>query len=173
MTNFYVGYSEGKARIYRNGSLNKILYFAGGGATPTPTPTQSPTNTPTVTPTPTSAGSLLTITRDNGSSTFTGSGTAASPFVRATGFLDNDTDGISHYSWTVSATATVTVSYYFNDDDGGDDAARIRKNGTIVHYTTSDQTITRTVSVVSGDIITIIGVMDGSQYFANVSVYAS
>jgi hypothetical protein len=86
---------------------------------------------------------------------------------------DNDTDGVSHYSWTAGATATVTVSYYFNDDDGGDDAARIRKNGTIIYYTTSDQTITRTVSVVAGDIITIIGVMDGSQYFSNVSVYAS
>jgi len=149
-------------------SLNSSSLIPNDSA-PNPTPTQ----TPTPTPTPTPAASSLTIARDNGVSTFTGSGTAASPFVRATGMNDNDIDGVSHYSWTAGSTGTVTVSYYFNDDDGGDDAARIRKNGSVIHYTTSGQTITRTVSVVAGDIITIIGVMDGSQYFANISVYIS
>jgi hypothetical protein len=41
MTNFYVGYSGCKARIYRNGSLNKII-SNNSGTTPTPTPTLTP-----------------------------------------------------------------------------------------------------------------------------------
>jgi len=144
--------------------------------TPTSTPTATLTATPTSTPTPSSAsggGSLLTIARNNGSSTFTGLGTTASPFTRATGRYDNEADGISHYSWTASASATVTVRFDFNDDDGADDNAMIKKNGTTVHSLYSNTNWIRTVSVVSGDVITIIGVMDGSQYFANVSVSAA
>jgi hypothetical protein len=121
-----------------------------------------------------SAGALLAISRDNGVATsFSGSGTSASPYSRAAGFYDDEANGVSHYKWTASASATVTVSYYFSDDDGGDDAARIRKNGSIVYYTDHDTTVTRTISVVAGDEISIRGVMDGSQYFANVSVYAT
>jgi hypothetical protein len=119
------------------------------------------------------AASLLSIARNNGTSTFTGSGTTGSPFTRATGYLDNDTDGISRYSWTAGGTATVTVKFDFSDDDGADDSALIKKNGTTVHAVSTATNITRTVSVVSGDVITIIGVMDGSQYFANVSVSAA
>jgi hypothetical protein len=120
------------------------------------------------------AGSLLTIARNNGTSTFTGSGTTASPFTRATGVNHDEADGLSRYSWTASGTATVTVRYDFSDDDGSDDPSYIKKNGTTVHTVMSAQSIVRTVSVVSGDVITIgVQQTDGSQYFSNVSVSAA
>jgi hypothetical protein len=123
---------------------------------------------------PAGGTATLAISRDNGVTTsFSGTGTSSSPYFRAAGFYDDESNGVSHYKWTASASATVTVSYYFSDDDGSDDAARIRKNGSIVYYTDHDTTVTRTISVVAGDEISIRGVMDGSQYFANVSVYAT
>ena len=124
--------------------------------------------------TPASAAALLTIARNNGASTFTGSGTTASPFARGTGIYHDDTDGLSRYSWTAGGTATVTVRYDFSDDDGSDDPAYIRKNGTTVHTTMTAINISRTVSVVSGDVITIgVQQTDGSQYFSNVSISAA
>lgn len=135
------------------------------GLTPTPTQTPTPTKSP--------AGSLLTIARNNGTSTFTGAGTFASPFTRAAGIYLEEVDGLSRYSWTASGTATVTVKFDFSDDDGSDDSALIKKNGTIIHYVSSSVNSTRTVSVVSGDIITISSTQPvDSQYFSNVSVYA-
>jgi hypothetical protein len=120
------------------------------------------------------AGSLLTIARNNGTSTFTGSGTTASPFTRATGVNHDEADGLSRYSWTAGGTATVTINYDFSDDDGADDPSYIKKNGTNVHTVNTGINISRTVSVVSGDVITIgVQQTNGSQYFANVSVSAA
>jgi hypothetical protein len=56
--------------------------------------------------------SLLSLTKDNpeeGASTFDGSGTTGSPYTRASGTEIGQSDGLSHYSWTASATATVTL----------------------------------------------------------------
>jgi hypothetical protein len=120
------------------------------------------------------AGSLLTIARNNGTSTFTGAGTTASPFTRATGVNHDEADGLIRYSWTAGGTATVTVRYDFSDDDGADDPSYIKKNGTNVHTVNTGINISRTVSVVSGDVITIgVQQTNGSQYFANVSVSAA
>lgn len=124
--------------------------------------------------TPGASGPLLSITRDNGTSTFTGAGTTASPYTRATGIYLEEVDGLSRYSWTASGTATVTVRFDFSDDDGTDDSATIKKNGAIIHYVFSGVNNTRTVSVVAGDVITISSTYTpDSQYFANVSVSAA
>ena len=175
MTTFNVYYSGGVVKLYRDTNSNYKILPINDGASPTPTLTITPTQTPTVTPTPTpsSVGSLLTIARNNGTSTFTGAGTFASPFTRAAGIYLETVDGLSRYSWTASSTATVTVKFDFSDDDGSDDNATIKKNGSIIHYVSSNINNTRTVSVISGDIITISSTQPvDSQYFSNVSVYA-
>jgi hypothetical protein len=125
---------------------------------------------------PVVSAATLTIARNNGTSTFTGSGTSASPFTRAAGSNFDDADGLSHYSWTVNATATVTITLSFSDDDGGGYTARVYKNGTQVGANIASGTVTRSFSAVSGDVITV-GVPgswpDATQYFYSVSVYAA
>jgi len=125
---------------------------------------------------PVTSSAGLTIARNNGSSTFTGAGTTASPYVRATGRNFDDADGLSHYSWTASGSLTVSITLSYSDDDGGGYTARIYKNGTQVGANIASGTVTRSFSVVSGDVITI-GVPGGwpeaTQYFENVSVSAA
>jgi hypothetical protein len=123
-----------------------------------------------------SGGSLLSIARNNGTSTFSGSGTTASPYTRSTGLNLDATDGLSHYTWTASGSATASVTFNYSDDDGSGFTARIYKNGSQVGANISDGTVTRTFSVVSGDAITI-GVPgsppSATQYFSGVSVSAA
>lgn len=121
---------------------------------------------------------LLSIARDNGTSTFTGSGTSASPFARATGVNLNQADGLSHYSWTASATATATLVFDYSDDSSSGESysvTRTRSGTTTTIHTGTDGTgITKTVSVISGDVVRITASGDASaQYFANVSVSAA
>lgn len=130
-----------------------------------------------VTLTVTGSASLLTISRNNGASTFTGAGTTGSPYTRATGYNLDATDGLSHYSWTATGSATVSVTLSYRDDDGSGNVAAIYKNGSQVGTTIADgATVTRSFSVVSTDVVTI-GVPGSpaanSQYFFNVSVSAA
>jgi len=131
--------------------------------------------------------SKLTVTRRNGSpSTFTGSGTSASPFVRASRVLNSNADGLASaangsatgvaagaYAFTAvsSGTAYVTVTFY--DDASDSNIGAIFKNGAGQGASLSDgQTATaRAITVASGDVITFYS---GSQNtsFSNVSVYA-
>jgi hypothetical protein len=79
---------------------------------------------------PVASAALLTISRNNGSgvtSSFSGSGTTASPFLRAAGIYLDDTNGLSHYAWTASASCTVTVSFYFSDDDDNGRDCRVAR----------------------------------------------
>jgi hypothetical protein len=120
------------------------------------------------------SAALLTIARNNGTSTFTGSGTTASPFTRAAGHFLGDADGLSRYSWTASATATVTVSFDYSDDDGNGENYQIRRtrSGSVTDLTGTDgNNRTGTVSVIAGDVITISSTGNPStQYFSGVSV---
>jgi hypothetical protein len=120
-----------------------------------------------------SAGSLLTIARDNGTSSFSGSGTTASPFSRVAGTNLDAADGLSHYTWTASGTATVTLGWTHTDDDGNGNFSIIKKNGTIVHTGLANGTFSRTVSVVSGDVITFTANELVYQVFAQVTVSAA
>jgi hypothetical protein len=145
-------------------------------ATPTPSitpPTPTPTVTPTRTPTASSAAGF-NIARDNGASTFTGIGTFANPYTRATGFNLDDTDGLNHYTWTyIGTTVTCYVKFDYGDDELNNNVAYIYKNGLILSLTTMPEgsNISRNFSISSGDVITIGASSSITQYFQNVSIY--
>jgi len=118
----------------------------------------------------------LSISRDNGSSTFTA--VSASSYTRALGTALDAADGVSHYSWTVSGSGTVTITLDYNDDAESGNTARLFK-ATVQQGAniSSADSVTRTFSVTSGNIITIGALTSadaappaGSQYFANVSI---
>ena len=90
---------SGTATIFRVAGINSV----GTG-------TYS-SNSNSITP----ASSIITISRDNGSSTFTGSGTSASSYARATKIARNNVDGLDHYSFTVSSSGTFYFSLWFED----------------------------------------------------------
>jgi len=126
--------------------------------------------------------SLISLTRDNGSSTFSGSGTTGSPYVRVAGVELDLADGLSHYYWTASATATVTLKFDYSDDSGSSQnysVTRTRSGSTTTPVAgtgsnSPSQVTGVTVSVISGDVIRITASGDASQqHFANVSVSAA
>ena len=156
------------------GGTDSITAVLSISEAPTPTPTPTLTPTPTATP----SGPLLTIARDNGSSTFTGSGTVGSPFTRAAGHNLGDTDGLSHYTWTVSASATVTLVFNYTDGDSAGEQYyinRTRSGSTVTQAQGTDGTaITVNVSVISGDVISFSSSgYPPAQLFSNVSVSAA
>jgi titin len=127
--------------------------------------------------------SKLTVARGNGSpSTFTGLGTAASPYTRAARVMNNNADGLmasgsghtsGTYTFTATASGTAYVTCTFYDDNLDNNDGYIRKNGTAQGGAIpGDTTVTaRSFSVVSGDVITFWS----DSYltsFSNVSVYA-
>jgi hypothetical protein len=81
------------------------------------------------------------------------------------------------YSWTAGATATVTLVFDYSDDNGDGANYQIRRtrSGNVTELTGTDgNNITRTVSVIAGDVITISATgAVGTQYFANVRVSAA
>lgn len=120
-----------------------------------------------------SGGTGLSISRDNGASTFSGSGTSASPYSRSTPRALSESDGLSHYAWTAGGSATVYVSFLYSDDSGSGESWQIKKNGTSVSTGTGNAYAVA-VSVASGNTITISATGDASQqFFTNVSVYAT
>jgi hypothetical protein len=137
------------------------------------------------------SSSILTMARNNNGgviTTWSGTGTTASPFFRAAGIYLDDVDGLSRYSWTASASGTVTVSFTFNDDDDNGWRASVTKNGTAVNIGVGGSPATQfggnpvfynsgnttgTLTVASGDVIRITSQSTTTQYFANVSVSAA
>lgn len=148
-------------------------------ATPSITPTNSVTPTPTVTPTRTptaSSAAGFNIARDNGTSTFTGTGTFANKYSRTTGVYLDDTDGLLHYSWTyIGATGTCYVKFDYTDDDFTGNVAYILKNNVILSLDAMPEglNISRNFSISSGDVIKIGAGQSASltQWFQNVSIY--
>ena len=135
---------------------------------------------------PVASGALLTISRDNGSSTFTGSGTTASPFVRSTGVYLDDTDGLSHYTWTVGGSCTVSVKWDFSDDDDNGYGSSILKNGVrqVIGFNANQSTVTPGVyrtqlnitgsfSATTGDVLRFTSEVSYSQFFSNVRISAA
>jgi hypothetical protein len=81
----------------------------------------------------------------------------------------------ANYSFTATASGTATVSLKFWDDFDNSDQAGIYKNGTVqggVFGDTGGASITRTFSVVSGDVITF-RIEQTQTSFGNVSVYVT
>jgi hypothetical protein len=132
------------------------------------------------------ASSKLTAARRNGSpSTFTGSGTAASPFTRAARVLNSNADGLSSasngsasgvssgaYAFTATASGTAYVTFTFYDDDNDGWTGAVLKNGAGQGSSLSDgQSATaRSFSVSAGDVITFYS-GNANNSFANVSVW--
>jgi len=124
------------------------------------------------------SAALLTIARDNGTSTFTGSGTTASPYTRAASVALDAADGLSRYSWTANASATVTLVFSYRDDDGAGEAYKITRtrsgSTTDVAVGTDGTGISAAVSVISGDVIRFSSSgYPPAQFFSNVSVSAA
>ena len=142
---------------------------------PTPTPTATPTTTPTRTPTA-SPTTILNIARDNGTSTFTGTGVFANQYTRTTGFYFDATDGLSHYTWTATGSGTCYVKFDFVDEDYNSEVVWIYKNGIRLTLAAMNAgtNISRNFAVSSGDVITFVAssTLPLTQYLSNVSVYA-
>lgn len=156
-----------------NGSNNADNYRVVVSATGAPSVTSNAAALTVAAP-----AALLSIARNNGTSTFTGSGTAGSPFTRATSLALDASDGLSRYSWTASGSATVTLVFNYTDGDGAGESYQINRtrSGTpaTIHSGTDGTSITLTVSVISGDVITFSSTgYPPAQFFANVSVSAA
>ena len=138
---------------------------------------------------PVASASLLTIARDNGSgvtSSFSGSGTTASPFLRAAGIYLDDDNGLSHYTWTVSGPCTISVKWdYSDDDDNGYGSSILKNNVRQVIGTNSNQStvtpglyrsqinITGTFSATTGDVLRFTSEISYMQFFSNVRISAA
>jgi hypothetical protein len=138
---------------------------------------------------PVASGALLTIARDNGlgdTSSFSGSGTTASPFVRATGVNLDDANGLSHYTWTVGGSCTVSVKWDFSDDDDNAYGSSILKNGVrqVIGFNANQSTVTPGVyrtqlnitgsfSATTGDVLRFTSEVSYSQFFSNVRISAA
>ena len=128
--------------------------------------------------TPAASTSKLTVTRGSGgASTFTGLGTAASPYTRSARVMNNNADGIMQgfgglYTFTATASGTAYVTCTFYDDINNQNSGSIRKNGTTQgSYIGDGATATaRSFTVASGDVITFWGESTLTS-FANVSVW--
>jgi hypothetical protein len=124
------------------------------------------------------SSSKITISRTNGTSTFTGAGTAGSPYVRATEVLASNADALQYYRFTASASCT--VSYTITGIDAGlnGEVLSVRKNGTQVSlldyngYDGAGIARSGSVSLASGDVLSFIQAYTSSA-FKNVSIYAT
>jgi hypothetical protein len=120
-----------------------------------------------------SSSSKLTVARTGGSSTFSGSGTAASPYVRADRILNNAANNLTTYTFTAVASGTAYVTVTFFDDNNDGNSGFILKNGAGQGaYLSDGTTVTaRSFSVSSGDLITFSSDSTITS-FSNVSVWA-
>ena len=124
------------------------------------------------------SASKISISRTNGTSTFSGAGTAGSPYVRATEVLASNADAITYYRFTASASCT--VSYTITGIDAGinGEYLSVRKNGTqvaLLDYNGYDGAgIARSgsLSLASGDVLSFSPSYTSSA-FKNVSVSAA
>jgi hypothetical protein len=123
------------------------------------------------------SASKISISRTNGTSTFTGAGTSGSPYVRATEVSASNADGLQYYRFTASASCT--VSYAITGIDAGlnGEYLSVRKNGTqvaLLDYNGYDGAgIARSgsVSLANGDVLSFSPSYTTSA-FKNVSVSA-
>jgi hypothetical protein len=131
-------------------------------------------------------GGKLTIARANGTSTFTGSGTSADPYVRAATVNGQSSDALctvaglgtgagANYTFTATASGTATVAVNFNDVDDNANYAGVYKTNAVQGGTFSSNTnqqFTRTFSIAAGDVIAF-RIENILSTFSNVSVSAT
>lgn len=123
------------------------------------------------------SASKISISRTNGTSTFTGAGTAGSPYARATEVLASNADGLQNYRFTASASCTVSFTITGIDAGLNGEVLSVRKNGTQVSYFDYNgydgAGIARsgTAALASGDVLSFQQSYTSSA-FKNVSVSA-
>jgi hypothetical protein len=122
------------------------------------------------------SSSKLTVARGSGgASTFTGAGTAASPYTRAARVMNNNADGLMSgaYTFTATASGTAYVTCTFYDDANDNNSGFIRKNGVQQGaYISDGATVTaRSFAIAAGDVITFLADNYITSY-SNVSVWA-
>ena len=163
------GLTNGTAYVFRVAAVN------GSGTGDYTSATSS------VTP-ETATASLIGVRNDNatagtfvsGLGTFGGSGTLSDPFVRAAKTTINAADGLAHYRFQATGSATVSVTFKFIDDDANSNAGYVAKNGTMQgDYVSHDSTVTRSISVVNGDYITLTSTDTSYTSIEGVSIYAA
>ena len=124
------------------------------------------------------SASKITISRTNGTSTFTGAGTAGSPYVRATEVLATNADGLQNYRFTASASCTVSFTITGIDYSLNGEILSVRKNGTQVStldysgYDGAGIARSGTAALASGDVL-LFQQSYTSSAFKNVSVSAA
>jgi hypothetical protein len=124
------------------------------------------------------SASKITISRTNGTSTFSGAGTSGSPYVRATEVLCSNTDGIQYYRWTASASCTVSFTITGIDYSLNGEVLSVRKNGTQVStldysgYDGAGIARSGTATLANGDVLSFVQSWTQSG-FKNVSIYAT
>lgn len=175
---------------YDNGGAPTITQTtcASASTTTTTTTTPAPTTTTTTTTTTTAApsGPKISINRNNGTSTFTGDGASSlTPFTRSNSVSNSnyleDSDGLSHYSWTATSSCTITIKFDYSDDSESSQGALIYKNGSSLFNDAgrtgiaSASNITKSFSLISGETVTFGATNSdtGTHYFSNVSIYAT
>jgi hypothetical protein len=119
----------------------------------------------------TPAASKLSISRTNGTSTFTGSGTSASPFARSTKVAYGAVDGMLYYRFTASASGTFYWSLLFADN-GDNDGFYVKQNSTTkTNLLSTGSTASGSFAVSAGDVMTFTADNTIFDNFANVSIY--
>ena len=124
------------------------------------------------------SASRINISRTNGTSTFSGAGTSASPYVRATEVLCSNTDGIQYYRWTASASCTVSYTITGIDYSLNGEILHVRRNGVQVStldyggYNGAGIARSGTATLASGDVLSFAQDWTSSA-FKNVSIYAT
>jgi hypothetical protein len=122
------------------------------------------------------SSALLTMTRTNNGGVITGWTISGNTFTRAAPLEINNVNGLAYYLWTAGGSATVTVSFLYSDDSesGQTNSINLTRSGSTTSSTSSGNVTGYTVSVISGDVITITATGDQSQqFFTNVSVSAA
>jgi len=129
---------------------------------------------------PVAATALLEILRDNGAtSSFSGVGTSASRYSRATDYYYNDANGVLHYSWRLSGPGTVYMSCNCVDENDSGQTFSFKKNGSAFATSSNggQNGFASSASGQNGDVFTIVSNAGSGnwsvQLIGAVSVYAT
>jgi hypothetical protein len=167
-TSTVTGLTNGTAYVFRVAAVNGNGTGDYTSATSSVTPGTAPVSKIGVRNDIATTGTFV-----SGLGTFGGSGTLSDPFVRAAKTTVNAADGLAHYRFQANATGTVYVTFKFIDDDVNSNAGYVSKNGTIQgDYVGNGSTVTRSISVIAGDYITLDSTDINYTSIEGVSIYA-
>jgi hypothetical protein len=125
-------------------------------------------------------GTKIAITKTSGTSTFTGSGTSASPYsYTANAAVDDATNGMALYKFTATAACTATFTHNSFDDSGNGYRIIVYKQtnsgSTVAEYGRYDVAAAGVISIAmaSGNIVTFNAEDASWVGFVSLSVYTN